>query len=131
MYAHLSSATVRPVQQMRKGQQIGVSGNTGNTSGPHLHYEERVRPYAYADHRPPQLDLQLARSVNLDKVVQAFMKDPQRPRGRGLHPRMVRTVEQALAVEGGLVRRRAAEGRLFATGAYRCGDHARSVSRPR
>lgn len=100
LYAHLSSATVRPGARIRKGQQIGISGNTGNTSGPHLHYEERVHPYGYSDHRAPRLDLLLSSAVNLNLVVDAFRKDPDRPQGQGLHPRMVRTVEQALLAEG-------------------------------
>jgi murein DD-endopeptidase MepM/ murein hydrolase activator NlpD len=52
-YCHLSKVSVRPGQKVVKGQQIGKSGNTGNSTGPHLHYEERHAPYMYADHRKP------------------------------------------------------------------------------
>ncbi|WNT44912.1 tape measure protein [Arthrobacter phage AbbyDaisy] len=37
-FAHLSSIGVRLGQMVRAGQQIGLSGNTGITSGPHLHF---------------------------------------------------------------------------------------------
>ncbi|MDQ6921082.1 MAG: M23 family metallopeptidase, partial [Candidatus Dormibacteraeota bacterium] len=37
-YAHLSEIWVHPGQSVGRGQQIGVSGNTGNSSGPHLHF---------------------------------------------------------------------------------------------
>ena len=38
-YGHLSRIYVRSGQQVRKGQQIGAVGNTGMSTGPHLHYE--------------------------------------------------------------------------------------------
>jgi len=41
IYAHLSKALVKAGDKVTKGQHIGVSGNTGNSSGPHLHFEMR------------------------------------------------------------------------------------------
>lgn len=40
-YAHLSSISIRNGQHVTLGQGLGLSGNTGKSSGPHLHYEFR------------------------------------------------------------------------------------------
>ncbi|MEV5256123.1 peptidoglycan DD-metalloendopeptidase family protein [Streptomyces werraensis] len=43
-YAHLSSLSVSAGQTVSAGQQVGLSGATGNVTGPHLHFEIRTSP---------------------------------------------------------------------------------------
>lgn len=38
VYGHLSKVQVKAGEQVRRGQVVGLSGNTGRSSGPHLHY---------------------------------------------------------------------------------------------
>lgn len=41
-YAHLSGISVVPGQIVYQGNVIGSTGNTGNSSGPHVHFEVRI-----------------------------------------------------------------------------------------
>ncbi|MPY57403.1 M23 family metallopeptidase [Streptomyces spongiae] len=43
-YAHLASLAVDPGEQVATGQWIGQAGTTGNSTGPHLHFEVRITP---------------------------------------------------------------------------------------
>ena len=52
LYAHMNSIYVRPGESVAKGQQLGTVGNTGYSTGPHLHFEIRFQgvprnPFTY------------------------------------------------------------------------------------
>ncbi|WP_428950992.1 M23 family metallopeptidase [Streptomyces sp. cg35] len=51
-YAHMSSVGVSSGQTVTAGQQIGLSGATGNVTGPHLHFEIRTSPSYGSDIDP-------------------------------------------------------------------------------
>ncbi|MFF8841230.1 peptidoglycan DD-metalloendopeptidase family protein [Streptomyces sp. NPDC015127] len=51
-YAHLSSLGVSSGQSVSGGEQIGLSGSTGNSTGPHLHFEIRTSPSYGSDIDP-------------------------------------------------------------------------------
>ncbi|MEU2285633.1 M23 family metallopeptidase [Streptomyces sp. NPDC013178] len=51
-YGHLSSISVSVGQKVTPGQRIGLSGATGNVTGPHLHFEARTTPEYGSDIDP-------------------------------------------------------------------------------
>jgi murein DD-endopeptidase MepM/ murein hydrolase activator NlpD len=52
LYGHLSQTLVSAGQTVTEGQQIGISGATGNVTGPHLHFEVRTTPSYGSDIDP-------------------------------------------------------------------------------
>lgn len=52
LYGHMSKIMVSPGQQVKRGEVIGLVGNTGTSSGPHVHYEvirngNKINPISY------------------------------------------------------------------------------------
>jgi hypothetical protein len=73
VYAHMSKFAVRPGQKISRGDLIGYVGNTGTSTGPHLHYEVRkngnpVNPanFYYNDLTPEEYEkmLELSSQAN-------------------------------------------------------------------
>jgi len=49
LYAHLSDFRATLNQPVKQGDVIGLSGNTGFSTGPHLHFGVRIKPYNLED----------------------------------------------------------------------------------
>ncbi len=75
-YAHLSKLIAHPGQTVHRGDLIGLVGNTGKSTGPHLHYEVRYRGqpqnpvnYYYYDLSPEQYDEIIRLAENAGHVM--------------------------------------------------------------
>lgn len=55
VYTHLNQAIVKKNDTVKTGQKIGGVGMTGNTSGPHLHFEVRIRDEHGVTFQNPEL----------------------------------------------------------------------------
>ncbi|MBD81342.1 MAG: peptidase M23 [Crocinitomicaceae bacterium] len=76
LYAHMSEIKVRVGQKLQRGDVIGLVGNTGTSTAPHLHYEVRkngahINPvnYYYQDLSPKQFEEIIELS---DQPLQSF-----------------------------------------------------------
>ena len=47
IYAHLTKPYIQLKSSVKQGQRIGLTGNTGFSSGPHLHFDWRPAPIDY------------------------------------------------------------------------------------
>jgi murein DD-endopeptidase MepM/ murein hydrolase activator NlpD len=72
VYGHLSKFNVKPGQKVKRGELIGLVGNTGTSTHPHLHYEvhkngEAVNPqfYYYMDLTPQEYEKMISISSNM------------------------------------------------------------------
>lgn len=73
-YAHLHKYIVIPGQPVKRGQVIGYVGDTGNSNGPHLHYEilvngKHVNPISFFQRDLPSEEYQRLISVASDEVI--------------------------------------------------------------
>ncbi|MCM1983206.1 M23 family metallopeptidase [Lyngbya confervoides] len=70
-YAHLSELLVKPGQRVKRGDVLGTVGSTGNSTGPHLHFELLQRTADGMQVVDPTADLQIALTNLIQSMQQA------------------------------------------------------------
>jgi murein DD-endopeptidase MepM/ murein hydrolase activator NlpD len=82
LYAHLSAMNVRKGERVAQGQHIGAVGSTGWSTGPHLHFEFRVR----GAHQDPLRVARAAEPAQLDAA------------SRGIFAELAKTLQNKLDI---------------------------------
>ena len=80
LYLHLNRVLVRPGQQVVQGMRIGLSGNTGRSYAPHLHYEIKSRdrkktvynPFLFKYHKKYSRTISNRHRKEFDKAIRLY-----------------------------------------------------------
>lgn len=69
IYAHLASVAVTQGMQIAAGERLGIQGSTGNSTGPHLHFEVRKDDWQLRQDVDPVMYLQGLEQLEQDQGV--------------------------------------------------------------
>jgi murein DD-endopeptidase MepM/ murein hydrolase activator NlpD len=93
-YAHLSQVFVKPGQWVQQGTVIGLVGSTGNSTGPHLHFEALQATSEGMTAMDPTAELQ-ATMTQLAKALQTARLTAQKPTAE---PKVSKLVTESVAL---------------------------------